>query len=680
MDEQHKTASPLGKELEKSIAELDREEEAQRTVEEETQFEDDFKREGAATQIIAEIEGEILFPEPRIALDDVIVAKRARTEFDPVLLEGLAQSLLTKGQIQSIVVTPSKMLIAGERRLRAAKILRDRGHEQYATLWYNETATMSEEDQMILELEENFRRADLSWQDQSKGAARLHEMYVAQRYKWTQEQTAAKLGVSPQHMSKLLNLASKLDSEIIEGAMKFHNIRTYEGAYYSLMRERERGVMAEIGRRADTRQRDKNAVLRQRYMNSFEGLIGVGMGVGVGESHEGIESALPIGLQAREAPSSPSIPSTGVNAPLISDGDGDGVDDSNYIDATEPEDGEKKGEFFDELFAQEGLRYVELGDDDINDDDDDVGDNTGDAIEPSIRRTLGAAVPELASLSQAPKFAASQHIGNMFQAADDESLPTGDHPYKLTLGDCLEILPQIPDNSVHCIVSDPIWGIGLETAKHYKTANLEMHFDDSFSDLIIMIPPIVKELDRILVQDAHIYVFTDPSMLRYWQGEMEKYWDVRSSPLIWDKTSGYAVFSERTYMASYEMCVFATKGTHILNTPMKDIFVHKRPRGEDKQVQTQKPIMLMREFIENSTQPGEIVLDFMCGSGSTVGAAIISGRRGFGIEINSETHNIAKLRCADCMGTYLQLKEFKTPAAGALVDATKRQRSDEEKA
>ena len=49
---------------------------------------------------------------------------------------------------------------------------------------------------------------------------------------------------------------------------------------------------------------------------------------------------------------------------------------------------------------------------------------------------------------------------------------------------------------------------------------------------------------------------------------------------------------------------------------------------------TQKPVELARRAIENSSQPGEIVLDFFGGSGSTLLAAEMTGRRCFTMELD----------------------------------------------
>ncbi len=47
---------------------------------------------------------------------------------------------------------------------------------------------------------------------------------------------------------------------------------------------------------------------------------------------------------------------------------------------------------------------------------------------------------------------------------------------------------------------------------------------------------------------------------------------------------------------------------------------------------TQKPIALMRELVEDFTDPGDLILDPFCGSGTTGAAALALGRRFIGIE------------------------------------------------
>jgi len=59
---------------------------------------------------------------------------------------------------------------------------------------------------------------------------------------------------------------------------------------------------------------------------------------------------------------------------------------------------------------------------------------------------------------------------------------------------------------------------------------------------------------------------------------------------------------------------------------------------------TQKPVELLRYLINTYTNPGDLILDPSMGSGTTLVAAIQTGRRGIGIEINPEYCAIAEKR------------------------------------
>ena len=59
------------------------------------------------------------------------------------------------------------------------------------------------------------------------------------------------------------------------------------------------------------------------------------------------------------------------------------------------------------------------------------------------------------------------------------------------------------------------------------------------------------------------------------------------------------------------------------------------------------PETLVAEFVERCTQPGDLVLDPMVGTGSTLLACRRIGRRGFGVELNSEYAAIARRRLAE---------------------------------
>ena len=57
---------------------------------------------------------------------------------------------------------------------------------------------------------------------------------------------------------------------------------------------------------------------------------------------------------------------------------------------------------------------------------------------------------------------------------------------------------------------------------------------------------------------------------------------------------------------------------------------------------TQKPVKLLENLIQIFTDPGEVVIDPVAGSGSTLLAAAQTGRRGIGFEIKKNFYKEAK--------------------------------------
>jgi site-specific DNA-methyltransferase (adenine-specific) len=67
-------------------------------------------------------------------------------------------------------------------------------------------------------------------------------------------------------------------------------------------------------------------------------------------------------------------------------------------------------------------------------------------------------------------------------------------------------------------------------------------------------------------------------------------------------------------------------------------------RGEGGLHLAQKPLRLMQALIELTTQPGQLVLDPFCGSGSTLLAAKATGRAYLGYETDADSVRIARER------------------------------------
>lgn len=63
--------------------------------------------------------------------------------------------------------------------------------------------------------------------------------------------------------------------------------------------------------------------------------------------------------------------------------------------------------------------------------------------------------------------------------------------------------------------------------------------------------------------------------------------------------------------------------------------------------ETPKPVGIMRQLVEAFSEPGELVVDPYAGSGTTLVAAVLSGRRALGVEVQPHYAELAAARLAE---------------------------------
>jgi len=206
--------------------------------------------------------------------------------------------------------------------------------------------------------------------------------------------------------------------------------------------------------------------------------------------------------------------------------------------------------------------------------------------------------------------------------------------FELHNEDCIEWLKERESGSVDLIVMDPPWGIDMDTASQTaKKSGVE--YVDDIDEILFTVDKAIEEAYRVLKDDAHLYCFFG---IRHYQLFkdiiLENGFEIDEVPLVWTKGQAGAPAKYRTYPSSYETIFFAYKGKRDLNSGDNNHFDYKRPKNSDRIHSAQKPIALLRNLIENSSEPGDIVVDPFMGSGATVAAAILSDRYGIGIEMN----------------------------------------------
>lgn len=233
---------------------------------------------------------------------------------------------------------------------------------------------------------------------------------------------------------------------------------------------------------------------------------------------------------------------------------------------------------------------------------------------------------------------------------------------ELYLGDCLELMKGIPDNSIDCIICDLPYGVLNRKATASKWDN------------IIPFEPLWEQYLRIAKENAAIILFGSGMFTAKLMMSQPKLWRYN---LIWDKVTRTGFLnSKRMPMRQHEdICVFYRKqpvyhpqmeigkrherrrGTNKCNTydsfkpldtpPSNEYFpssILRFSKGADVAKSyhpTVKPVELLRYLIRQYTDEGGVVLDNCMGSGSTCVAATMEHRHYIGIELQQEYYDIA---------------------------------------
>ena len=226
----------------------------------------------------------------------------------------------------------------------------------------------------------------------------------------------------------------------------------------------------------------------------------------------------------------------------------------------------------------------------------------------------------------------------------------------LILGDCLQSMQDLQDDSIDLVVTDPPYG---------TTRNKW--------DSIIPLDEMWNQVKRITKPNAAIILFSaepftsqlvmsNPQCFRY--------------DLIWCKPNGsdFLNANRKPIRAHENLLVFYESQPHYSRHPLRcgkpyavtrsskkpsnwgsfqyswrtvntdgercptTVLNFKPDRGYHP---TQKPVALLEWIIESYSRPGDVVLDFTMGSGSTGVAAVKTGRRFIGIEKDPDYYAIA---------------------------------------
>lgn len=236
---------------------------------------------------------------------------------------------------------------------------------------------------------------------------------------------------------------------------------------------------------------------------------------------------------------------------------------------------------------------------------------------------------------------------------------------RLVLGDCLEIMPKIPDGIVDMVLCDLPYGM---------TRNKW--------DSVIPLDRLWKEWKRVLRGDGVVVLTTSQpftstlvmSNLQWFKyswiwGKNIASGHLRANKCPMRKHEDVVIFSLIKTRYNPQMGVGASynnyripiddSGDNYGNSSIRTDTINKGTRYPTSIIYfnrevglhpTQKPVPLFEYLIKTYTNPGDMVLDNCCGSGTTGVACVNTGRNCIQIERDEGYYKVAMKRLREAMG------------------------------
>lgn len=202
---------------------------------------------------------------------------------------------------------------------------------------------------------------------------------------------------------------------------------------------------------------------------------------------------------------------------------------------------------------------------------------------------------------------------------DIAAVLNGDSEGCIVCGDCLEIMKDMPDGCVDAVVTDPPYGCtDLEWDRYPTSEDIESCLRVSQGAVVAFGAALPRCLFAVLsLKPDRVYVWWNTFTLTNSEGAFWQWQPI----YIWRRKH------------------FRGLGRDVIQMPA-NIAGGKRVHP------TQKPYPLMAQLVD-ACDPGNIILDPFCGSGTTCVAAKKLGRHWIGIDIDEGYCQTARNRLRD---------------------------------
>jgi DNA modification methylase len=247
-------------------------------------------------------------------------------------------------------------------------------------------------------------------------------------------------------------------------------------------------------------------------------------------------------------------------------------------------------------------------------------------------------------------------------------------------GDNLQMLKEIPDESVDLIYIDPPFNSNRNYEVFWGDTGERRAFEDRFGDAqayITYMRPRVVEMYRVLKKTGSFYYHCDWHASHYvkimldqvfgfnnfkneviWSydygGRSKEFWPRKHDDIFFYTKSNKWTFNFDTLpripykgkMHGYRGDV-ASKAEGKTPTDVWEMPIINTMSKERLGYPTQKPMALLERIVQASSNKGDVVLDAFCGCGTALAAAHKLGRRWIGIDISPTACRVVAQRLWD---------------------------------
>lgn len=228
---------------------------------------------------------------------------------------------------------------------------------------------------------------------------------------------------------------------------------------------------------------------------------------------------------------------------------------------------------------------------------------------------------------------------------------------KILLGDCLEILKDIPDNSIDAIITDPPYSSGGRSLKdkiappsqkYEQTNNKFVHRPNFAGDVkdtrawLCWCNLWISECHRILKDGGYFLMFSDWRQLPTASDALQIGDIIWRGVVVWNKGLGSRAPHKGYFRHQCEYILWGTKGKckkAVHAGPYPGCFTYPVLQ-KDKFHIAGKPTALMEQLVQIVPE-NSLILDPFAGSGTTALAAKLNNRNYISIEKEETYHKIA---------------------------------------